>query len=137
MSAGAAEVPAGFVALPRMGDFIAANGPLYLRHAGGQVRIGFRVEPRHTNSMGMCHGGMMATFCDMLLPLDFDGRADSIYHPFDRAGNRHMEYVRQHGAFDDMPLERIVADFERTYPGWLPQSLGERSFAADVERETR
>ena len=77
--------------------------------------------------------------CDRfgLLPLEFDGRADSIYHPFDRAGNRHMEYVRQHGAFDDMPLERIVADFERTYPGWLPQSLGERSFAADVERETR
>ncbi|HRI18838.1 MAG TPA: transglutaminase family protein, partial [Burkholderiaceae bacterium] len=26
-----------------------------------------------------------------LLPLDFDGVADSIYHPFDRAGNRHME----------------------------------------------
>ena len=77
--------------------------------------------------------------CDRfgLLPLEFDGRADSIYHPFDRAGNRHMEYVRQHGAFDDMPLARIVADFERTYPAWLPQSLGERSFAADVERETR
>ena len=59
-----------------------------------------------------------------LLPLDFDGRADSIYHPFDKAGNRHMEYVRQHGAFDDMPLDRIVADFEAHYPLWLRNAAG-------------
>ena len=26
-----------------------------------------------------------------LLPLAWDGREDSIYHPFDRAGHRHME----------------------------------------------
>jgi transglutaminase-like putative cysteine protease len=77
--------------------------------------------------------------CDRfgLLPLEFDGREDSIYHPFDRAGNRHMEYVRQHGSFDDMPLARIVADFERTYPGWGAGALGDGNFAADVERETR
>jgi transglutaminase-like putative cysteine protease len=74
-----------------------------------------------------------------LLPLDFDGRADSIYHPFDAAGNRHMEYVHQRGSFDDMPLARIVADFERTYPRWLhgAQALNEQSFEADVARETR
>ena len=28
-----------------------------------------------------------------LLPLEFDGYEDSIYHPFDRAGHRHMEYL--------------------------------------------
>ena len=74
-------------------------------------------------------------FC--LLPLEFNGRDDSIYHPFDRAGNRHMEYVRQHGSFDDMPLERIAADFARTYPDWGKQTLGEQSFLADIEREPR
>ena len=47
-----------------------------------------------------------------LLPLDFDGRSDSIYHPFDQSGNRHMEYVQQRGMFDDMPLAQITADFE-------------------------
>jgi hypothetical protein len=74
-----------------------------------------------------------------VLALDFDGRADSIYHPFDAAGNRHMEYVHQRGSFDDMPLERIVADFERTYPRWLlgAQAVNEQSFEADVARETR
>jgi transglutaminase-like putative cysteine protease len=69
-----------------------------------------------------------------LLPLEFDGRADSIYHPFDRVGNRHMEYVNQRGAFDDMPLERIAADFVALYPGWAAHESG--NFEADVARET-
>ena len=68
-----------------------------------------------------------------LHPLEFDGREDSLYHPFDRAGNRHMEYVQQRGSFDEMPLAQIVADFARTYPAW--GTLEAASFLADVERE--
>ncbi len=73
-----------------------------------------------------------------LLPLDWDGASDSIYHPFDKSGQRHMEYLNQHGAFDDMPLERIVADFERHYP-WMRipgADLKDADFDADVARET-
>ena len=33
------------------------------------MQLGFRVETRHTNPMNICHGGMMASFCDMLLPI--------------------------------------------------------------------
>ena len=74
-----------------------------------------------------------------LLPLDFDGQTDSIYHPFDRTGNRHMEYVRDRGTFDDLPLERIVADFHQIYGAWMvdPAQLQSASFQHDVERETR
>ena len=78
-----------------------------------------------------------------LLPLEFNGHDDSIYHPFDQAGNRHMEYVNQRGAFDDMPLGRIVADFERVYPRWIqghdarPTAMAGADFMSDVERETR
>lgn len=78
-----------------------------------------------------------------LLPLEFDGENDSIYHPFDKTGQRHMEYVRQRGAFDDMPLAQIVADFRTVYSGWLPEdgathsSLQGASFAQDVEKESR
>ncbi len=64
-----AEIPPGFVPLEAGGDFITLNGPIYVRHEGSTVQFGFRVEPRHTNPMGICHGGMMASFCDMLLPL--------------------------------------------------------------------
>lgn len=74
-----------------------------------------------------------------LLPLDFDGRADSIYHPFDQAGNRHMEYVNQHGAFDDMPLDRIVAAFAATYPALQGETarMQAADFEADVKREVQ
>lgn len=74
-----------------------------------------------------------------LLPLDFDGRSDSIYHPFDKAGNRHMEYVNQHGAFDDMPLDRIVAAFAATYPALQGETsrMQAADFEADVKREVQ
>ena len=71
--------------------------------------------------------------------LEFDGTKDSIYHPFDKAGNRHMEYVNQRGTFDDMPLAQIVADFQTVYSGWMAEKapLKEASFEQDVARETR
>ena len=72
-----------------------------------------------------------------LLPLEFDGREDSIYHPYDRAGNRHMEYVHQRGAFDEMPLADIVRDFEAHYPRWIQAADDAASFDADVARETQ
>ena len=68
--------------------------------------------------------------------LEFDGTADALMHPFDTAGRRHMEYVRQRGAFDDMPLAQLVADFAATYPTWARMADGS-SFEADVERELR
>ncbi|CAH0353227.1 transglutaminase family protein [Aquabacterium sp. CECT 9606] len=70
-----------------------------------------------------------------LLPLDWDGHADSLYHPFDREGNRHMEYVRQHGSFDDVPLAEISAAITSTYPDLHALSVPETSFEADVLRE--
>ena len=75
-----------------------------------------------------------------LLPLEFDGVADSIYHPFDRSGQRHMEYLRDHGSFTDMPLARIVDDFRALYPRWLHgadtrSELAQGDFLADVTRE--
>lgn len=47
--------------------------------------------------------------------LEFDGTADALMHPFDQAGNRHMEYVRQRGSFDDLPLDEMLDDFREIY----------------------
>ena len=63
------DLPEGFHPLPIGGEFIAHNGPLYVRREGERVQLGFRVEARHTNPMGICHGGMLASFADMLLPV--------------------------------------------------------------------
>ena len=73
-----------------------------------------------------------------LLPLEFDGRTDSLYHPYDRAGQRHMEYVHQRGTFDDLPLDAMVQDFARVYGPGLSDSaaLQGASFQDDVQQET-
>lgn len=63
------SVPSGFRSVQMGGPFIAANGPLYARLDGKRLQMGFRVEARHTNPLGMCHGGMLATFADMVLPM--------------------------------------------------------------------
>ena len=72
-----------------------------------------------------------------LLPLDFDGEHDSIYHPFDKSGHRHMEYVAQRGTFNDLPLAQITADFRRVYAHWMQaqDSLYGASFEQDAQRE--
>jgi transglutaminase-like putative cysteine protease len=49
-------------------------------------------------------------------PLEFDGREDSIFHPFDEEDRRHMEYVRLRGSFADVPVEEITAAFREAYP---------------------
>lgn len=62
------EIPDGFVAIDVGGGFMGVNGPLYARWTGSCVQMGFRVQARHVNPLSICHGGMMATFADMLIP---------------------------------------------------------------------
>jgi len=64
----APAIPEGFKATTIGGAFLAHNGPLYARLQGERVQLGFRVGARHTNPLDICHGGMLATFADMLLP---------------------------------------------------------------------
>lgn len=71
-----------------------------------------------------------------LLPLTFDGTQDSLYHPFDREGRQHMEYVNERGAFDDLPLRQLCEAFRLIYPDMpTADDVPEGDFAADAERE--
>ena len=87
MSAAAdSDIPEGFKPR-RFGEgFIAGNGPLYVKKLERGILLGFRVEPRHCNPMGICHGGMIATFCDMLLPI-------SAHHLSDELGPRFLPTI--------------------------------------------
>lgn len=62
------DIPEGFRAVQVGGPFIAHTGPLYARWTGTALHLGFRVEERHTNPLKMCHGGMLASFADMVIP---------------------------------------------------------------------
>jgi len=50
-------------------------------------------------------------------PLEFDGREDSIFHPFDEDERRHMEYLRDRGSHADVPVAEIMRVFREAYPG--------------------
>ncbi|MCY1292689.1 Transglutaminase-like superfamily protein [compost metagenome] len=49
-------------------------------------------------------------------PLEFDGLADSVFHPFNDRGERYMEYLADHGQFADLPLELFFDHLEHCYP---------------------
>lgn len=61
-------MPRGFRALTRLSPFNAMLGPLYARRRRGKpLSIGLRIERKHTNSRGICHGGVLATLADLAL----------------------------------------------------------------------
>ncbi len=77
-----------------------------------------------------------AELCEKLRlkPLDFDGTTDSIYHPFDLEGRRHMEYLRFHGEYDDVPVDEIMASFVEHY-GTMADQAPSGDFDDEVDRE--
>lgn len=67
-------------------------------------------------------------------PLEFDGTEDSIYHPFDMNGRKHMDYLSYKGEFSDVPLERIKTDFSKIYPKLATLKQG-KDFDSEVDIE--
>ncbi len=50
-------------------------------------------------------------------PTEFDGTADAILQEFDARGRRHMEYLRHHGSWSDLPFDKVERDFHAAYAG--------------------
>lgn len=70
-----------------------------------------------------------------VLPLEFDGRSDSIFHPFDRFDRKHMDYVRERGTYADVPFDDIIATMRVSSPKLLDDAAfaGIRTFAPEAE----
>jgi acyl-coenzyme A thioesterase 13 len=60
-------IPEGFRQIARLSPFNALVGPRYERRDGDAVSIGLAIEAKHTNSRGVCHGGVLATLADLAL----------------------------------------------------------------------
>lgn len=52
-----------------------------------------------------------------IAPLEFDGIEDSLHHPYDLNGRRHMEFVHEHGEFADLPYDRLLDGLRAAHPG--------------------
>jgi transglutaminase-like putative cysteine protease len=50
-----------------------------------------------------------------VIPLDFNGLEDSIFHAYNVERKQFMEYVDYHGTYADIPVETIVAAWEKAY----------------------
>jgi transglutaminase-like putative cysteine protease len=66
-------------------------------------------------------------------PLEFNGREDSIFQPFDADQRRHMEYKQMRGVFADVPFAQITATYRKYSPKLLGANLG-GDFGADAEQ---
>jgi len=87
----------------RMGtDLFVYHGYAAL-HVGGEWR---KVSPAFNRELCARFG---------VPPLDFDGRSDALLHAYDGEGRRHMEYVADHGTFDGVPFDAMLAAFADTY----------------------
>jgi transglutaminase-like putative cysteine protease len=76
-----------------------------------------------------------------LRPLEFNGREDSLYHEFDVAGNRHMEYLNDRGEHLDLPYDEMATVFREHYPNMFASTKAEgglpegADWEEDVNRE--
>lgn len=62
------DPPPGFVRSAGRGEFSTLNGPYFHRVGEGDtVEQAFFALPRHTNGIGLVHGGMLSAFTDGLL----------------------------------------------------------------------
>lgn len=102
---------------------------MFYRHGYTAIHLdGNWVKATPAFNVELCHKLGLKT-------LEFDGRSDSIYHPFDLAGNRHMEYVNFHGEFDEVPRDDLLDVFAKHYPR-LPR-LDNANWDDDINAELR
>jgi transglutaminase-like putative cysteine protease len=57
-------------------------------------------------------------------PLEFNGREDSIFQPYNSENRKFMEYLEFLGSYPDIPVAEILNAFEKTYGrervrGWI------------------
>jgi hypothetical protein len=62
-----------------------------------------------------------------MAPLEFDGSTDAVLQPYDEQAKAHMEVVREHGVFDDLPYDRVVTGLRRAHPRIFEGSTRVRS----------
>ena len=50
-----------------------------------------------------------------IIPVEFDGKNDAIFHSHNQDGKLHIEYLTDLGQYDDVPLDKIWEAMTQTY----------------------
>jgi transglutaminase-like putative cysteine protease len=108
---------------PRLSEYMGTD--VYVWHSYADILIdGAWVKATPAFNSELCRRIGLA-------PLAFDGRTDSLLHPYDRAGRLYMEYLDDRGAFADVPYDTIMAAFRRHYPALMTR----HGLAGDFQTE--
>lgn len=67
MTSAEAAIPVGFTPSQRSSALLDLVGPIYESGAGPDYRLGLRVDRRHINAKGFCHGALLALLADVHL----------------------------------------------------------------------
>ena len=51
-----------------------------------------------------------------LKPVEFNGVTDAVFHEKNKKGELHIEYIKYHGTYRDLPFEEIMLAFIDQYP---------------------
>jgi len=108
---------------PRLAETMGSD--LFVYHGYTEMRIdGKWVKATPAFNLALCTRFRVK-------PLEFDGREDSIFHPFDEDDRRHMEYLRDRGVYADVPVDEIQQAFRDAYPKFygLGKSAAKETFA--------
>mgnify|MGYP001092776095 CR=1 FL=1 len=93
---------------PKLAELMGTD--LFIYHGYVQLWLGdasFKVTPAFNMDLCQRFG---------VKPLEFDGEHDALFHEFDDANRRHMEYVNDRGLFVDAPMQEFLTAFGETYP---------------------
>ncbi|EOD63532.1 transglutaminase-like domain-containing protein [Amycolatopsis vancoresmycina] len=96
------------LASPRLRELV--GGDVFRFHALNSVHLDgkwVRATPVFNKLLCRLYG---------LTPLEFDGTADSMSHPYDSKGRRYMEFLHDYGDFDDFPYELVVEGIRSAHP---------------------
>ena len=81
----------------------------------------------------LCHFLGIAT-------MEFNGTEDSVFSEYNLDGAKHMEYLKQHGTFADVPVQLIYRAVLEAYPHLMEdsgvrQQMAQQSLEKDAELE--
>ncbi len=97
-------------------DFLGSN--LFAHHAFVELHLaGKWVKATPAFNKELCERHKVP-------PMEFNGREDSLFHPFNLENKKYMEYVEYHGTYADIPVDTIVAAWKKAYgedrvEGWI------------------
>jgi transglutaminase-like putative cysteine protease len=82
---------------------------LFLYHGYDELFLGGKwVKATPAFDLRMCQE-------NRIIPVEFDGESDATFHRYNLDGKLHIEYIRDHGHYHDLPLDEILEARHRFY----------------------